>query len=181
MSKIYTGVGGRETPTDVQSLMEAYANHLAVNGWTLRSGAAKGADQAFERGVHAGSKEIYLPWEGFSQRDHDPSKGYFVSSQFENWNEAVKIAANTHPNWSACKQGAQKLHARNVYQVLGKNLDTPSDALIFWAPVDQQGRPKGGTATAVNIAISCGIPCQNLFYSKNRDIVMNIIQKGLMK
>jgi hypothetical protein len=60
----YAGIGSRETPADVMALMGRVAARLEVLGWTLRSGAAQGADQAFEAGVSS-KKEIFLPWKGF--------------------------------------------------------------------------------------------------------------------
>ena len=49
--KWYTGVGSRETPSDILEVMESVGYALASQGWTLRSGGAVGADQAFERGM----------------------------------------------------------------------------------------------------------------------------------
>ncbi len=177
--KYYTGVGSRKTPLEVQALMEAYANHLAINGWTLRSGGAEGADQAFQRGVHAGGKEIYLPWGGFNEFVHDPEKGFYVAEEFGNWQRANVIAAQSHPAWERCGQGARRLHTRNVYQVLGKDLSTPSAALVCWAEEDRNGKVKGGTATAVSLAKQCNIPVINLFHRHNRDKLVSIINEGL--
>ena len=46
MSKIYTGIGSRETPEEVLKDMKKLGYILAENGWSLRSGHAPGADQA---------------------------------------------------------------------------------------------------------------------------------------
>lgn len=181
MSKVYTGIGSRKTPLDIQQLMEAYANHLAVNGWTLRSGGAEGADQAFQRGVHGGPKEIYVPWDGFNNFTHDPANGFFATKRFSNWVEAQKIASNNHPAWHKCGDGVRTLHTRNVYQVLGRDLDSPTHMVVYYSEVNSKGNPKGGTAMAVNIAKQCGVPTCNLYFEKNRQIVTNIIHEGLTK
>lgn len=62
--RAYTGVGSRETPEPALALIERVAKKLAADRWTLRSGHAPGADQAFERGA-AHRAEIYLPWPDF--------------------------------------------------------------------------------------------------------------------
>ena len=49
--RYYTGVGSRETPPEVISVMEDAAFRLAGLGFTLRSGKAEGADAAFQRGM----------------------------------------------------------------------------------------------------------------------------------
>lgn len=57
---IYTGIGSRETPPEIQEIMTNYARKLDKLGFILRSGGAMGADTAFEKG--STNKEIYLPW-----------------------------------------------------------------------------------------------------------------------
>lgn len=69
------------------------------------------------------------------------------------------LAASTHPAWDRCKQGAKKMHTRNTCQVLGEHLDKPATILVCWT-VD--GKLKGGTATAMRIAMNYGIPIYNL-------------------
>lgn len=177
--RYYTGIGSRSTPTHILALMEAYANHLAVNGWALRSGGAEGADQAFQAGVHGGAKEIYLPWGGFNSFYHDPEKGFYVAEEFGNWTQANDIASHHHPAWHNCKPGVQRLHTRNVYQVLGKDLDKPSKSLVCWAEPTKDGGVKGGTGMAVSIAQQCGVPIINLYYDSVQRKVLDIINRGL--
>lgn len=142
MSIYYTGVGSRQTPEDVRKAFESIAKYLASIGWVLRSGAADGADAAFEKGCIAGNgrKEIYLPWKEFN--------GSF-SSLIVKDTKAFEIAAEHHPGWENLKFSVRKLHARNVHQVLGKNLDSPSSLLICWTP---NGSGKGGTGQAIRLA-----------------------------
>ena len=73
--------------------------------------------------------------------------------------EAFEIAKKYHPSWTSCTHGAKKLHARNVCQILGQDLKTPSDLVICWTP---GGQLKGGTATALRIAKDYGIKIENL-------------------
>lgn len=173
--KFYTGVGSRETPSDIIQLMERIGFALASQGWTLRSGGAVGADQAFERGMfeHVGHDqpygwtpaEIYLPWLGYEDHFLNTHGGLnILPSQTTLANEVIAegMAMGIHPAWEACKQGARRMHIRNVFQVLGRNLDQPSKMLIAWTKLDRLGNPKGGTATAINLALENGIEVFNL-------------------
>ena len=77
----YTGIGSRETPPEVISIMEDAGFRLARMGLKLRSGKAGGADAAFQRGAQefhdksmqcqqpSSIAEIYIPWKGFKGGD----------------------------------------------------------------------------------------------------------------
>lgn len=148
----YAGIGSRSTPTEVITVMEEIAQRLAENGWLLRSGAADGADSAFERGCSRanGEKEIWLPWRNFN----GSTSGHSSPSE-----DAIKMASEIHPHWDALSQGAQKLHARNCHQVLGWGLDDPVDIVICWT---EGGQAIGGTRTALMIAKRHNIRVCNL-------------------
>ena len=59
----YAGIGSRSTPEPVLEHMHQVAHAMAEAGWTLRSGAAQGADSAFETGARSarGPREIWIP------------------------------------------------------------------------------------------------------------------------
>jgi hypothetical protein len=160
--KIYAGIGSRKTPPDVMDLMAALGAKLAMppHGWTLRSGGAEGADSAFERGCDSrqGVKEVWLPWRGFGGRT-GPGVQALDDVPFDVVTTASEIAASVHPVWSNLTQGVKKLHTRNVFQVLGANLNTPVKLVLCWTP---GARVIGGTATAIHIAESRGIPVVNM-------------------
>ena len=161
--KYYTGIGSRETPPHIMRDMVRIASTLRNHGYTLRSGGADGADSAFELGCGE-QGEIWIPWDGFNGRRNSihqtfPSKDIFLRSQ--------EIAKAIHPVWDKLRDGARKLHSRNVLQVLGADLQTPSKFLICWAPIED-GKITGGTATAWNLAMKLGIPCYNLFVEMDR-------------
>lgn len=159
---IYTGIGSRKTPMAILQWMGQIAHQLASSNWILRSGGADGADNAFERSCTAsnGRKEIYLPWKNFN---NNKSPLYGVCDK------ALKIASEIHPAWDKCSQSAKLLHGRNVYQVLGKNLDSPSDLVIAWTP---KGECVGGAATALKLAMTHGITIINLGSAYYSDIKM---------
>lgn len=160
--KAYTGVGSRETPDNILRVMEDIGEKLAYAGWTLRSGAADGADTAFEEGCDrvGGAKEVYIAWEGFSGRT-SVEEGILVPTGAL-VAKAAQIASQTHPAWDRCSRGAKALHTRNVFQVLGQQLDAPSKMLICYGKLDKRGNIQGGTATAWNLACQHDVPCFNL-------------------
>jgi hypothetical protein len=165
MNRKYAGIGSRETPEDVLSLMRILGKALAVQ-YTLRSGAAAGADSAFEQGalVGGGSTEIYLPRKAFNGHASDR----FVVSK-----EALALAATLHPVWEVLGRGPQQMHARNCYQILGQGLDDPVEFVIAWTAdgcesATTRRRTTGGTATAIVLAEARGIPVYNLRNEKSR-------------
>lgn len=148
MHNLYAGIGSRETPHNVLSYMRILAEELAKRDWCLRSGGANGADSAFEKGCDqtAGAKEIFLPW-----KDFNGSKSELFNQSYG----AFLLAEAYHPNWSACKTAARKLHARNVHQILGLDLDTPVKFVVCYT---KDGKRTGGTGQALRIAEKLNIP-----------------------
>lgn len=142
----YTGVGARKTPDNVLRLMESIAKKLSSAGYVLRSGGAKGADSAFESGAGL-NKQIFHARNANSQ--------------------AMEIVRTLHPAWNRCSEFVRKLHGRNAFQVLGKNLDNPSHFMICWTPdgcLSHQTRSykTGGTGTAISVASIYNVPIFNL-------------------
>lgn len=179
MGMNYTGVGSRETPEEVLELMQAIAYKLAGRGYTLRSGGADGADKAFQDGwwdnyqdtpsERGRSKaEIYIAWSGFNGLKPGMYGDSIIIPSGVLSDKAFDIAATIHPAWDKCSQGAKSLHSRNVFQVLGKNLDSPSKFLIAYAKTNKDGVPQGGTATAIKLAEKYNIPCFNLYKEGDR-------------
>lgn len=153
MSSIpYAGIGSRETPAEILLLMRSIAHQLATRGYILRSGGAIGADQAFEDGCDdaGGKKEIFKPCSGAPHR------------------AASAIAQSIHPNWEACSPYARACHTRNVYQVLGADLRSPSRFVICWTP---NGESVGGTRTAIELAIQHQIRICNLALASDRSSI----------
>ena len=156
---IYTGIGSRETPKDVLDLMIRMGHGFGGHGWILRSGGADGADSAFEQGCDKvnGPKEIYIPWKGFNGNS---SALYTVSA------EALAMASKIHPAWDKCSKGAKSLHARNMYQILGYDLKTPTSCVICYTVA---GKGSGGTGQAIRLARHNDIPVFDigLYYDAN--------------
>lgn len=181
MYKTYTGIGSRETPKEVLTLMEKLAYTLADDGWDLRSGGAKGADTAFyngslQRSMEGGgerefNKEIYTPWKGFGNWDE------IVATNLPNFKEAMKLAEEIHPYWGNLKEPAKKLHARNCYQVLGHHLNSPSKFLVCYCKLNSKGEPSGGTRTAIKLAEKFNVPVFNLYLESDVQRISKFVDK----
>jgi hypothetical protein len=150
MTKIYAGIGSRETPPDILRIMERLGKKLALEGWVLRSGGARGADSAF----HKGCLDVSGDAEIFTAQHATP--------------ESLAVAAKYHPNWSACSDHTKRLHARNGLIILGKDLTSPVRMIVCWTP---NAEVTGGTGQALRIADYYNIPVRNL---ANKDSLNNV-------
>ena len=165
--KYYTGIGSRETPREILSLMAKIATKLELDGYILRSGGASGADIAFERGIaDSKNKEIYIPWNGFNNN----YTGIIGSNQ----KGALELASKVHPAWHRCSAGAKKLHTRNAFQVLGSDLNIPSKFIICWT---KNGQEVGGTAIAIKMAKLNKVPVYNLWNKVTFDQLTKYVEK----
>jgi len=164
----YAGIGSRQTPADILTLMDAIGSRLAEKGWLLRSGGANGADLAFEQGCDkkSGTKEIFLPYKKFNKS---------TSPLFNVTPEAFAMAAPLHPVWESLTDNVRRFHARNCQQVLGQDLNDPVDLVICWT---LSGGEYGGTAMAMKVAKENGIPIANLALETDiKDYILAIDKK----
>jgi len=158
----YAGIGSRETPKPICDIMYKTGYTFGTLGLTLRSGNARGADEAFIRGAMESSAqmEIYLPAKGFGAVYHDKSDDRFICDIPL---EAFDIAKEFHPGWGRLSEFVKRLMARNVLQVLGMDLKSPADFIICYTP---DGGDSGGTGQAIRIANRYDIPVFNLQQKK---------------
>ena len=154
----YAGIGSRETPEDVLKLMETLGARLGALGYTLRTGGAEGADTAFMLGSPRELLEVFVPWSGFV-RHPDLAAACRVITHNPRYEDALALAEAHHPRWQACSPGARKLHARNVAQVHGQDLETPSKFVVCWT---KTGGAHGGTGQALRLAEAASVPIFNL-------------------
>ena len=164
--RTYAGIGSRNTPVHIQTKMEELGEALARQGYILRSGAAAGADSAFERGCDRahGSKQIFIPWEGFKTKVDTPEhcrttseRGVLLPAKPR---AAEEISARFWPQeyirWSGLKSSTRALMSRNTCQILGPHLEHPAQFVLFWKPTD--GR-SSGTDHALRIAAAYEVQC----------------------
>lgn len=150
--------------------MTSIAKWMRSEGWTLRSGHAKGADQAFGEGAGFNS-EIFLPWASYN--NEDALYGHIFSQPSE---ASYEVAAQFHPNWDRLSVSARTLLARNSHQILGSNLDDPVNLVICWTPngsLTGKSRLAGGTGQALRIAHAHSIPIFNLARPDHLDNLKN--------
>lgn len=149
-SSFYAGIGSRKTPFLIQELETMLAMEYEDKGFILRSGGAIGSDLAFEKGVrNPKNKEIY-----YKEDANDLSR---------------ELALSFHSSPKNLKRNkiAWDLMARNAYQILGKDLNSPVNFVICYTPDGcQSGRTRsqntGGTGQAISIASYFNIPVLNL-------------------
>ena len=157
---IFAGIGSRDTPSADLARLAETSRLLAVAGWSLRSGAAAGADQACELGFADGTgaahrKEIVLPWEGFCSRSGtEPSCVVIDDAAMHR-----RIVERLHPAPGRLTVGGWKLMVRNVGQILGPDLKRPVNAVLCWT---EKGHAVGGTGFGLRLAAAWGIPTFNL-------------------
>lgn len=161
MTRAYAGIGSRPKPNKhipaaITTLAAGLASSLEQQGYTLRSGAAKGMDEAFESGVAGSNKEIYLPWPYFNNH----RSGFTLESvSRELWSRMFQLAKEHHPAWQNVSGKAALLLMRNAQQILGFDLKSPVDFVLAWT---HDGRDSGGTGQAIRIARRRQIPVCNL-------------------
>ena len=169
----YAGIGSRRTPPDILNLMERLGGALGLMGYTLRSGAAPGADSAFEQGALARGYpiEVYLPWYRFHERD---GPGYILVNdpQVNEW--AKRCVEAVHPAPHKLTKVAKMLMARNTYQVAGLGQGVLSEFVVCWTPDgveegDKTTQDTGGTGQAIRLASQWNIPVFNLQRSDTID------------
>lgn len=156
---IYTGIGSRAVPFNIQSLMRKIALIMAINGTRLRSGGALGSDSAFEAGCDYadGESEIYLPWVGFNK--HKPDQGIVIGKDTDVYRRARILAEKYHPAWYRLSDAAKEFMTRNSFQILGGDMITATDLVVCWT---ERGKLIGGTAQALKIAKDLNIPIFNM-------------------
>lgn len=171
MNKIYTGIGSRETPKEVLDIFFKLGCALAKRDYTLRSGGAEGADTYFENGCdkYNGNKEIYLPWKGFN---NSKSNLYTIKQEW------IDLAKKNCPYFDKMKQGGQKCIARDMPQVLGEDLNNPSDFVICYT---KDGKLDGGTKHAIMCAKDNNIKVFNAGGYTDLKLFVNDIKEFVMR
>ncbi len=169
----YTGIGSRATPYKIEVI--AYEiGKIFKEKYILRSGGAPGMDTAFEKYVPSDRKEIFLPWRGFNGHK---------SQLYSQDPVSMEIAKFHHPAWDYLNPAVKKLMSRNVHQILGQDLNTPSDFVMCWtqdgaSSKDEISRKTGGTGLALSVACEHSVPIYNL---GNEETLNSILEQYNLK
>lgn len=158
---------------------------LAELGVTFTSGlceigmdgiAQKAYSKAVDLGLAKESQfEVYVADQYNIRRSTLPRRHLAIVRNKDLISETERIASEVHPAWDKCNEWARGMHSRNCHQILGYDLQSPVDAVICWTP---DGKIRGGTATAIRIAMKYGIPVFNLGVS-DKESVLNDIKNFL--
>ena len=148
--KMYAGIGSRKLDKAQWQFCYGVGRWLAEQGWTLRTGACKGADQAFAEGaLSVGGKVILcLPWPSYEFKWVEPCVGQGAETRLlQYWHKEYHASVDTyHPAPERLSDAARKLHARNALI-----LNNARFVLAF------PGKTLGGTGQGIRIAEGSGI------------------------
>jgi hypothetical protein len=151
---IVTMIGSREAPKDICDLFTELGVEVRERGWWARSGHAQGIDYASECGALKRCI-VYLPWESFNRQ-----KEMLGIPRTQPLRDEVLEIVYKHEAYAKNLKDAVKLiKSRNVYQVLGEDLESPSDIVVCWT---EEGKVVGGTGLAIKIATANDIPIINV-------------------
>lgn len=167
-NKTVTGIGTREPPKPALKWVSDHAGQFSKYGYVLRSGHADGMDLAFERAWNCfnGRQEIFVPDLTFNNAHRSDNLIAITDEEMEfAWNilEDTGVCLWRHN----LKPFVQRLLARNVLQVLGRDFSSPSDCVVYYCKL-KDNKPTGGTAYAVNLATALSIPSYHIGTASQR-------------
>lgn len=176
----YSGIGSRRTPKNILNEMIILGEWLATEHYILRSGNANGADVAFGIGCDSvnGKSEIYLPYENFN----NGCRNSLHITNKHTLKKTYEIMRTLKPHTYTWNSKNTPYHSRNVFQVLGVNLNTPSNFVICYTDTGAEceadiicRNDTSGTSTAIVLASRLNIPVINMFNKNWIDKLENII------
>lgn len=180
ITRFYAGIGSRRTPANICELMQQLGQKLALKGMILRSGAAEGADKAFENGCDrvCGKAQIFLAKSWYSFGAKFANHNYCYSDEL--WEKAAQITAQHHSSYLYLKPYTKRLHTRNCFQVLGWNLQEPAEFVLCWTAdgartAAETSKDTGGTGQAIRIASNYGIRVYNFAVKEDLDLAQSWI------
>ena len=161
--KYVTIIGSRSITVQEENILKEIAQKYHNLGYILRSGGANGADSIVNEFEN---KEIYIPWNGFNNFEHN-GESVFELSRIPGSLDAIRAARRVHPAPHKLTMASEKLHGRNYFQVFGQN-GIASELVLFVAD-EVDGEVCGGTRTAVTLAREAGIETINLRKSSDKN------------
>ena len=159
---IFTGIGSRVIPGNIFNLLCNIGLNLNTDNWICRTGTARGSDAAFRTSYETKptNLEVYAPED-------------ILNNKYGNADLAKSIVRNYHPCYDRIQCAfSQALLARNVYQILGSDLNTPSEIVFCYT---ENGLVQGGSAIVLKIAQHYGIPVVNLGNPKHLRAIVNYL------
>ncbi len=185
MQRYWTGVGSSTTPPDVQQTQTKIGECLARAGLILLSGGAVGSDSAFERGV--GDKHLifygntrHKTLHGYASIPRGAGRVLIEDGPLAQRAEQIVQHVLEPDHWRNITRNpfVRNLIRRNVFQVLGPQLNTPTEFLVCWAKPEGDSI-HGGTKSAYELARLLGIPTYNLIDGNDRARLSEHIRAGV--
>lgn len=175
--KYYAGIGSRSCPLNICDAMTQLATTLNNIGYTLRSGNAISADQAFAKGVFDEKSQIWLPWKEFNFDFQLLRRKHTYKVIQVNDSVAFESIDKFHPSPKRLGLQGVKLMARNYRQIVGLG-EPNSQFVLCWTT---EGREVGGAAQAIRIARHFSIPVYNLYDMTDIQILKEIEKLNLLQ
>lgn len=157
----YAGIGSRQISQTEKATILEIAGRLAKLEYVVYSGNADGSDMTFQTGS-GGKTVLMLPWKGFNNKVYnvENSLAWFDLGNGHDGQSSVK---EFHPAPDNLSSGANKMMARNYYQIHGVPYKGfPQVSFVICCADQDKNGIKGGTGQAVRIATSMWIPVVNI-------------------
>ena len=156
-------------PAELRSDLRGILKRFDEQNFTMRTGGNSGEESDIESCVKR--LEIHLPWRGFNDKE---SKFTFNSTH------AFEIAKMFSPNFDKMKDSVKAMFARNVRMMLGKDLKSPTMALVTWTPDGASSAaertPKTGfSGQHIAMASAMRVPVFNLAKPNTLDAIQKYL------
>lgn len=129
--KYYTGVGTSKAPLKHLTLFALVAEALKEDH-ILRSCEENGSCSAFREGS-AYEGEMFIPWE-----EYNGSFSSYITSEFDDElikkAESICLLPEISPEYSEVEDKVKKVMVRNVFSLLGADLNSKSKFMIYYTP-----------------------------------------------
>lgn len=178
---IFTGVGHRKgVPDPIRNMATNITSWLCARGVKLRTGDATGMDEIFRTAAPKDMCQFFAPHGRYNK--HPDATMISPSSTLPcYYSQARDITANTHPAYHHIGDFERELHIRNAFEVLGTELNQPSNFLLCWTKDGAEAkttRETGGTGQAIRLALHYNIPVFNFqapnFESRFRTFIKHL-------
>lgn len=159
-AKTATLIGSREPPERIANIAVKIGRALNARGIKGYSGGAPGMDNQFMLEYAPDNRVIIIPENGFNGL-YANGRDIIDFAELDT-HRAADIARDVAAHFDGQSEWTQRRYARNTYQVLREDLNSPTDFVLFWA--EEKGmKVQGGTAIAYRVARRYGVPTFNLW------------------
>lgn len=175
---VYVGMGEQKIPKDYRNIVIEIAKELSDRGFIMRSGGSKGTETFFEKGTKFRNREIYLPWNGFNEKECNSIGNYLCTDKLSRdlVNQAEELIAPHHSHWDKLNGTHKRLYIKQVFQLLGRNLDSPTNFVLYYGN-ESGGVIKNNALIGIKLAKRLMIPTFNLADRKTLMTLNNILNK----